>query len=122
MNFALAHVLGATLQTAMFNGPMAVIIGWGLHRPMGLDFELFDMGVLILAIITVGNFLRDQKSNYLEGLLCVVVYISIAVAAFNYPNPEGTESSEGGEAGGGEEATEEIVAAVVRLLQRSGGI
>ncbi|KAK3368958.1 hypothetical protein B0T24DRAFT_532384 [Lasiosphaeria ovina] len=87
MNFALSHVLGATLQTALFNGPLVVIIGWGLGKPMGLDFEIFDMVVLLLAIITVGNFLRDQKSNYLEGSLCVIVYVAIAVAALYYPNP-----------------------------------
>ncbi|EPE02336.1 ca2+ h+ antiporter [Ophiostoma piceae UAMH 11346] len=114
MNFALAHVLGATLQTAMFNGPLVVIVGWGLHRPMGLDFEIFDMGVLILAIITVGNFLRDQKSNYLEGLLCVIVYISIAVAAYNYPNLE-TESS--GEGESSSESTAEHVEAVVNVVR-----
>lgn len=99
MNFALAHVLGATLQTALFNGPLVVIVGWGLHKPMGLDFEIFDIAMLLLAIITVGNFLRDSKSNYLEGFLCVIVYIAIAVAAFNYPNP----ATHGG--GGGEGTT-----------------
>ncbi|KAH8889796.1 hypothetical protein GQ53DRAFT_748024 [Thozetella sp. PMI_491] len=87
MNFALSHVLGATLQTALFNGPLAVIVGWGLKKDMSLSFEIFDLAVLILAIITVGNFLRDQKSNYLEGSLCVIVYVAIAVAAFYYPNP-----------------------------------
>ncbi len=34
MNFALAHVLGATIQTALFNGPLVVIVGWGLHKAM----------------------------------------------------------------------------------------
>ncbi len=92
MNLALAHVLGATLQTALFNGPLVVLVGWGLNRPMGLDFEIFDIAMLILAIITVGNFLRDQKSNYLEGFLCVIVYVAIAVAAFNYPAPRPTGS------------------------------
>jgi Ca2+:H+ antiporter len=84
MNFALSHVLGATVQTALFNGPLVVIIGWGLNKQMDLNFELFDIVVLILAILVVGNFLRDQKSNYLEGALCVIVYIIIAVAAFYY--------------------------------------
>lgn len=93
MNFALSHVLGATLQTALFNGPLVVVIGWGLHKDMGLDFDVFNLTVLILAILTVGNFLRDQKSNYLEGLLCVIVYIIIAVAAFYNPTPG--ETSEG---------------------------
>ncbi|WYZ39389.1 hypothetical protein EsH8_III_001303 [Colletotrichum jinshuiense] len=88
MNFALSHVLGATLQTALLNGPLVVIVAWGLDKHMDIVFEVFDVVMLLLAILTVGNFLRDQKSNYLEGFLCVIVYISIAVAAFYYPNPE----------------------------------
>lgn len=88
MNMALAHVLGATIQTSLFNGPLVVLVGWGLNKSMDLNFDLFNIIVLILAILVVGNFLRDQKSNYLEGSLCVIVYINIAVAAFYYPNPE----------------------------------
>ena len=34
MNFALAHVLGATIQTALFNGPLVVIVGWGVNKAM----------------------------------------------------------------------------------------
>ncbi|CZT00508.1 hypothetical protein WAI453_009295 [Rhynchosporium graminicola] len=87
MNMALAHVLGATIQTSLFNGPLVVLVGWGLQKRMDLNFDLFNIIVLILAILVVGNFLRDQKSNYLEGSLCVIVYVNIAVAAFYYPNP-----------------------------------
>lgn len=100
MNLALSHVLGATLQTALFNGPFIVIVGWGMKFPMGLDFDVFNLVMLILAIITVGNFLRDQKSNYLEGFLMIVVYIVIAIAAFYNP----TLPETGGAAG---EATTE---------------
>lgn len=103
MNLALSHVLGATLQTALFNGPLVVIVGWGLNKDMGLDFDVFNLTVLILAILTVGNFLRDQKSNYLEGFLCVIVYIIVAAAAFYNPTlPETgseSESTGSGEAG-----------------------
>jgi Ca2+:H+ antiporter len=67
------------------------IVGWGLGKPMDLHFEVFDIVVLILAILVVGNFLKDQKSNYLEGALCLIVYIIIAVASYHYPNP--TEST-----------------------------
>ncbi|KAI7536282.1 putative vacuolar cation/proton exchanger 2, partial [Hortaea werneckii] len=69
MNFALSHVLGSSIQTALLNTPIVVIVGWGLGREMSLTFELFDAVVLILAIIVVGNFLRDEKSDYLEGAL-----------------------------------------------------
>ena len=34
MNFALAHVLGATLQTALLNSSLVVIVGWGLGKNM----------------------------------------------------------------------------------------
>jgi Ca2+:H+ antiporter len=99
MNLALSHVLGATLQTALFNAPFIVIVGWGMNFDMGLDFDVFNLAMLILAIITVGNFLRDQKSNYLEGFLMIVVYVIIAIAAFYNPTlPEGHGA--GGEATG----------------------
>lgn len=96
MNLALAHVLGATIQTALFNAPLAVVVGWGLHRDLTLDFDLFTIVVVILSIIVVGNFLKDRKSNYLEGALLVIVYIIIAVAAFYYPNPAHHGGAEAG--------------------------
>ena len=34
MNFALAHVLGSTLQTALLNASLVVIVGWGLDKNM----------------------------------------------------------------------------------------
>ncbi|KAL3418291.1 Ca2+:H+ antiporter [Phlyctema vagabunda] len=87
MNFALAHVLGATIQTALFNAPLVVIASWGMGTNFSLDFELFDIISLILSILVVGRFLSDKKSNYLEGALCVLVYMIIAAAAYYYPNP-----------------------------------
>lgn len=77
MNFALAHVLGATIQTALFNAPLVIIVGWGLDKAMDLNFEIFNIVCLILAIFVVGNFLRDGKSNYLEGSMCILIYILI---------------------------------------------
>lgn len=87
MNFALAHVLGASIQTALLNTPLVIIAGWGLGIGMDLHFEVFDSVALILAVLAVGSFLRDGKSNYLEGVLCILVYIIIAICAFFYPNP-----------------------------------
>lgn len=86
MNNAVGQILGGTIQTALFTGPLIVIVGWGMNKPMGLDFALFDMVVLMLGVLAVGNFLRDQKSNYLEGLLSLVNYIGIGIAAFYYPD------------------------------------
>ncbi|QIX01240.1 hypothetical protein AMS68_006757 [Peltaster fructicola] len=96
MNFALAHVLGASIQTALLNTPLVVLVAWGLGKPLSLNFELFDAVLLILAVVVIGNFLRDGNSDYLEGSLSVFVYILIAVSAWYYPNPtSSTEPSSG---------------------------
>ncbi|EXJ78105.1 Ca2+:H+ antiporter [Capronia epimyces CBS 606.96] len=93
INFALYHCLGPSIQTALFNAPLVVIVGWGLGKPMDLNFEIFMVVLLIVAILVVGNFLRDGASNYLEGGLLVIVYIIIAVTAWYYPNSELTTSN-----------------------------
>ncbi len=73
MNFALFHCVTPSIQTALLNTPLVVIVGWGLGKNMDLNFEVFMVVLLILSILVVGNFLRDGKSNYLEGALCVLV-------------------------------------------------
>jgi Ca2+:H+ antiporter len=69
------------------------------------------VALLVLSILVVGNFLRDQESNWLEGALLVVsivpfrirqhwtdehqiVYVIIAIASFYYPNPDIATSNE----------------------------
>jgi Ca2+:H+ antiporter len=100
INMALAHVLGASIQTAMFNAPLVVLVGWGLHVNMDYNFAIFDAVALVLSVIAVGSFLRDKKSNYLEGVLCVMTYIIIAICAFYFPNPAHHGDAEGGGEGG----------------------
>jgi Ca2+:H+ antiporter len=126
MNLALSHVLGSTIQTALFNAPLVVIVSWGLGKEMDLNFEIFTIVVVILSIIVMGNFLRDQKSNYLEGALSVIIWIIIAVAAYYTPEVV-TDSAEvapaesgtaSGTASAVAAATETAVAAVHRMLMK----
>ncbi|KAI9155600.1 vacuolar calcium ion transporter (calcium/proton exchanger) [Paramyrothecium foliicola] len=88
INVALYHCLGPSIQTALFNGPLVVLIGWGLGKSLDLNFEIFMIGLLVLSILVVGNFLRDGESNWLEGALLVIVYVIIAIACWYYPNPD----------------------------------
>ncbi|KAL5115187.1 hypothetical protein ACEQ8H_006941 [Pleosporales sp. CAS-2024a] len=105
INMALAHVMGASIQTALLNAPLTVLVGWGIGVDMSYAFSVFDSAALILAVLVVGSFLRDGKSNYLEGVLCIMMYIIIAMCAFYFPNPlehgtAGGEGSAGAEGGG----------------------
>ncbi|KAJ5591742.1 uncharacterized protein N7459_002111 [Penicillium hispanicum] len=94
INFALFHCLGPSIQTALLNAPLAVIVGWGLGKDMTLNFEIFMVVLLVLSILVVGNFLRDGKSNYLEGALCVLVYVIIAVTTWYYPGVDVTSTNQ----------------------------
>jgi len=82
MTAAMFHCLGSTIQTALFNIPLVVLVGWAIGRDLDLEFELFNMIVLVLSILVVGSFTRDLKSNYLEGSLCLIVYVLIAVGSY----------------------------------------
>ena len=125
MNFALFHCLTPSIQTALLNAPLVVIVGWGIDKKMDLNFEIFMVVLLILTILVVGNFLRDGKSNYLEGVLCVMVYVIVATSAYYYPNPDQASSNinlgheTGGDAGGeSPSATSEAVATATEHLVR----
>ena len=72
------------------------MVGWGLGIPlMDLNFEIFQIVLLLLAIIVVGNFVRDKRSNYLEGGLLVLVYAIVALTTWYYPNPSLTQTNNG---------------------------
>ncbi|KAF5657129.1 Ca2+:H+ antiporter [Fusarium heterosporum] len=99
INVALYHCLGPSIQTALFNAPLVVLVGWAIGKPMDLNFEIFMIVLLVLSILVVGNFLRDGESNWLEGALLVIIYGIIAIACWYYPNPDvatsnGLEGSE----------------------------
>lgn len=101
---------------------------------MDLNFEIFQVILLVLAILVVGNFLRDGSSDYLEGSLLVVrscrsalagstadtsgqlVYIIIAVTAWFYPNSELTTSNGRPSTETGTEGTEALLQAAKMLM------
>lgn len=77
------------------------MVGWGLGISlMDLNFEIFQVVLLLLAIIVVGNFVRDKRSNYLEGGLLVLVYAIVALTTWYYPNPSLTQTNNGLGSGG----------------------
>lgn len=65
MNFALAHVLGATLQTAMFNAPLVVIVGWGLKKQMVSN--LSHTSSKTLGLIFTGSKFSDLRCRSFDS-------------------------------------------------------
>ena len=86
MDLAIGVAIGSSLQIALFVTPFLVILGWIMDRPMTLHFETFETVAFFLSALVVVLLIQDGKSNYLEGLLCLGMYIIIALAFYVLPD------------------------------------
>lgn len=96
MDLAIGVAIGSSLQIAIFVTPFLVVLGWIMDRPMTLHFEIFETVSFFLAALVVTLLIQDGKSNYLEGLLCLGMYIIIALAFYVYPEQKEPEGGLGG--------------------------
>ena len=72
MDLAIGVAIGSSLQIALFVTPFLVVLGWIMDRNMTLHFETFETVAFFLAALVVTLLIQDGKSNYLEGVLCIV--------------------------------------------------
>lgn len=90
MDLAIGVAIGSSLQIAIFVTPFLVVLGWIMDRPMSLHFETFETVSFFLASLVVVLLIQDGKSNYLEGLLCLGMYLIIALAFYVLPDDAGS--------------------------------
>lgn len=89
MDLAIGVAIGSSLQIAIFVTPFLVILGWAMGQPMTLHFETFETVAFFLSSLVVILLIQDGKSNYLEGLLCIGMYLIIALAFYVLPDSAG---------------------------------
>jgi Ca2+:H+ antiporter len=75
IDVALGVVVSSTLEIALFVTPVLVILGWIVHQPMTLNFEVFPTVMLFLAILLVNRMLQNGKYTYIHGLVLVGLYV-----------------------------------------------
>jgi len=86
MDLAIGVAVGSSLQIALLVLPFVVVVGWCAGKTgMTLYFDGFQLAMLFVAILLVNYLIADGKSHWLEGLLLMMLYIIIAVAAWFYP-------------------------------------
>lgn len=90
MDLAIGVAVGSSLQIAIFVTPFLVVLGWIMDKPMTLHFETFETVSFFLASLVVVLLIQDGKSNWLEGLLCLGMYIIIALAFYVLPDDVGS--------------------------------
>lgn len=90
MDLAIGVAVGSSMQIALLVLPFIVVLGWIIGKDdMTLFFDGFQIAVLFVAVLLVNYLIQDGKSHWLEGVLLVILYVIIAVAAWFYPTARG---------------------------------
>jgi len=85
MDLSVSVAMGSSCLVALFVAPVLVIAGAFLGQPMDLNFNLFEVVAVALAV-TVANLISlDGRSNWLEGSLLLASYGVIAAAFYYHP-------------------------------------
>ncbi|KZV74613.1 Calcium/proton exchanger [Peniophora sp. CONT] len=85
LTLSLGVAVGSSIQIALFVIPFIVTLAWILGKPLTLLFDPFESIVLFLAVLTVNYVVQDGKSNWLEGMILMCLYIICAVVFWYYP-------------------------------------
>ncbi|TDL25504.1 calcium/proton exchanger [Rickenella mellea] len=92
LTLSIGVAVGSSIQIALFVIPLMVIIAWGLGKPLLLLFDPFESVTLFLAVLTVNYVVQDGKSNWLEGMILMCLYVIIAVCFWFYKGSDVTQA------------------------------
>ncbi|KAH8099523.1 calcium/proton exchanger [Cristinia sonorae] len=80
MELTIGICVGSSIQISAFVVPLLVIVGWISGHDLTLYFADFETIVLFVSVLLVNFLIQDGKSNYMEGLMLVTLYLVIALA------------------------------------------
>jgi len=85
MDLSMAISLGSSLQIALFVAPVLVFVSLLFDDKLILVFSSYEMVVLAMASFIAANVAQDGESNWLEGLMLVLLYCIIGLAFLVLP-------------------------------------
>jgi len=82
MDFSLVTSLGSATQIALFAAPVLVFFGLVVGNPVTLVFSPLEVVAVAVGVFLAGYIALDGKSNWVEGLQLISVYLILAIAFF----------------------------------------
>jgi Ca2+:H+ antiporter len=87
MELSLGIAIGSSLQIALFVAPVLVIASYFIGpRPMDLVFTPAEVLAVFVAVLITGHIASDGKTNWLEGVQLLVVYVILGMVFFILPD------------------------------------
>ncbi|KIO31158.1 hypothetical protein M407DRAFT_19786 [Tulasnella calospora MUT 4182] len=85
LDLAITVAVGSSIQIALFVIPFLVLLGWIIGQPLSLFFDIYETVVVFVSILVVNYAISDGKTNWLEGLVLMIIYVLIALTTWYYP-------------------------------------
>ncbi len=82
MDFSLITSIGSATQIALFAAPVLVFFGLVVGNPLTLVFTPLEVVAVVVGVLIASYIALDGKSNWVEGLQLVSVYLILAIAFF----------------------------------------
>ncbi|CAE7219195.1 unnamed protein product [Rhizoctonia solani] len=85
LDLAITVAVGSSIQIALFVLPFLILLGWIIDQPLTLFFDIFETVVVFVSVLIINYAISDGKTNWLEGLVLMVVYVIIGLSVWYYP-------------------------------------
>ncbi|KAF7162565.1 hypothetical protein CNMCM5623_007811 [Aspergillus felis] len=83
MDICLLSTVGKCVQTTFLIIPVIVILGWIMQVDnMTLSFDGFEIATLFASVIYINVLISNGKSNWLEGIALIAMFMAISIAAY----------------------------------------
>jgi Ca2+:H+ antiporter len=82
MDFSLITSIGSATQIALFAVPILVVFGLLVGNPVTLVFSPLEVVAVAVGVVIAGFIALDGRSNWVEGLQLISVYVILAIAFF----------------------------------------
>ena len=85
MDLTVAVSIGSTLQVVLFVAPILVLVSVFFPTPLSLEFNIFGMFAAAAAVLITSSISSDGQSNWLEGVLLLILYAVLGTAFYLHP-------------------------------------
>lgn len=85
MDLSVSVAMGSSLLVALLIAPVLVILGQVIGQPMDLNFNLFEVVAVVVAVALANLISLDGRSNWLEGALLLATYAVLGAAFYFHP-------------------------------------
>lgn len=86
MDLSVGIAIGSSVQIALFAAPVVVLLSYVIGpEPMDLVFTPFEVLSLVAAVWVAAQIAADGRSDWLEGVQLLAVYVVLAMAFYFLP-------------------------------------